>query len=99
MRDEYVPRAARPNPLGDERPVGVGHLEAVLVHQRLGADLERDARRAQDVDDERLADLVGALGVEVDLVDGAAGGEDLERHGRGGVGSGTGGLNVAGASV
>src|SRR5258708_1990628 len=66
--------------LPDERAVRVGHGQAVLLHDGFDDEVEGDVRLAEDGPDLGLADLVGAGGVEVDLVNGAAGGDDTDAH-------------------
>ena len=51
-------------------------VQAVLAQDRDHVEAEGDAEFLQDPADLRLADLEVGLVVEVDLVDGAAGGDD-----------------------
>ena len=58
--------------------VGIGDVQRVLADDRDHVEAERDAELLEDAADLRLADLEVRLVVEVDLVDGAAGGDDAE---------------------
>src|SRR5690606_8835224 len=65
----------------DRGAIGVGEVQAVLPEQRYDVVLEARQPLGQDVPDLRLADFVAAFLVEIDLVDGAAGGEESDEHG------------------
>ena len=80
VRDEYTAAGRRPHPLGDDGAVGIGQVEAVFAEEHLDGVFDGDMGSFEDLDDLRLAHLEDTPGVEVDLVDGAAGGEDLDVH-------------------
>src|SRR6185503_19821480 len=66
--------------LPDQLPVRLAHVEAVLGQHRLDRDLGRHMSFLQQLRDHGRADLKLALGVEVHLVDRAAGREDVNLH-------------------
>ena len=54
----------------------VADVQAVLAHQSGDLEIEGDVHGVQDLADLGFADLVVALVIEIDLVDGSAGGND-----------------------
>ena len=61
-------------------PVAVSDLQAVLFEQRYDVVVEVNEPFAEDVADLGLPDFEPAHRVEVDFVDGAAGGEESDEH-------------------
>ena len=68
------------NGIMNNPPVVIGHLKAVLAHQRNQIALNRHIGFMQHFGNLRLADLELAFGVKIDLVDSATCGEYLDVH-------------------
>ena len=66
--------------IANELPILIRHIDAVLLHQRGDLVAKGDVGLVQQLADLRLTHLEVALGIEVDLVDGAANGEYLDFH-------------------
>jgi len=78
--DQYVIVGAGGNARVNQLAVSVVQFQAVLAHQRLHAVLEAYPGLGEQLAYHRLADLVLAERVEIDLVDGPASGENLYEH-------------------
>jgi hypothetical protein len=76
---DAIARAGQ-HPLADKATVGFGDVEAVLRENRLHGDFEGDVCFPQHFRDGRRPDLELALSVEVNLVDRAACGQDVNLH-------------------
>src|SRR5690606_15648445 len=80
MGDEDVIVGAGGNTGVNQFAVGVIQLETILPNQRLNGIIKPDPRLLQQFTGHRLADLELAERVEIQLVEGAAGAEDLYEH-------------------
>ena len=78
MGDEDARRVARRHRGADCLAIGIVQFEAVLAHQLGDAVRDVDIILAQHVGDRRGADLEFGQGIEIDLVDRSAGGEDVD---------------------
>src|SRR5690606_38416558 len=64
----------------DRLAILVVHFQAVLAHQRDDLELEAHAPLAQDLAEHGLAYLEATDGIEIDLVDGPARGQEYDLH-------------------
>ena len=78
MRDQHASGILRRDGGAQQFAVAVADVQAVLAQDRDHVEGERHAQLFQDAADLRLADLEIGLVVEIDLVDGAAGGDDAQ---------------------
>ena len=70
------------NRLDNLLPVAVGKFERVFSHQRDQIHFNRHIKGLKDLHDLRVADLIITFGVEIDLIDGSAGGDKSDLHPR-----------------
>ena len=81
MGYEYLVCIARHNRVMDRRPVSVGQLQTVLAHQLGHPVRDKDIILLQHIRQRGRADLIFRQGVEIDLVDRPAGGENIDHCG------------------
>src|SRR5260221_14567749 len=80
MRHDNAILPSSSDALPNQLTVGFGHIEAVLTENRFDFEIEPDIRAAQQVSHLGRADFVFAFGIEIDLVDRAAGCEEFYFH-------------------
>ena len=78
MGDQHVARVLRRDGGAQQVAVAGIDMQRILAKDRDHIEAERDSKFLEDASDLWLADLEIRLVVEVDLVDGAAGGNDQQ---------------------
>ena len=76
MGDQHVARGLCGDGVAYQFAVGFADVQRVLADDGDDVEAERDAQFLQDAADLRVADLEIGFDIEVDLVDGATGGDD-----------------------